>query len=179
VITVARNDGRGGRQYDQRQQQYFRNHPVKRVLDRGGIGQHQRALAEIVDQQRRQHEIKPRGLDRLAPEMTQIRIERFTAGDREEYRAQRHHSDRPVRQQELDSIQRIDRGQHRRIVADMDNAHDCEATEPDDHDRSERRCHPRGTAALNGEQHHQDKNRQRHYVMHELRCRELEAFDRG
>ena len=58
-----------------------------------GIGQHQRALAEIVEQQRRQHEAEPGALDRLAAEMAEIGIERLAAGDREEHRAERDQAD--------------------------------------------------------------------------------------
>jgi hypothetical protein len=109
--------------------------------------------------------------------MTQIRIQRLAAGDREEHRAQRHHSDGPMRQQELDPVPGIDRGQHRRIVADVDKAHHCEAGEPDHHYRTERRCNAGGAAALHRKQHDQDKDRQRHHIMFQPRRRELEAFD--
>ena len=74
----------------------FRHQPVERILDRRRIGQHQRALAEIIDQQRRQHEAEPRGLDRLAAEMAEVGIERLAAGDREKHRAERDQPDRAV-----------------------------------------------------------------------------------
>ena len=48
---LAGDHGRRGRQHDHRQQQRFGNKPIERILDRGGVGQHQRALAEIVDEQ--------------------------------------------------------------------------------------------------------------------------------
>ena len=86
---LARDDRCRGRQRHQRQQQDFRHHPIEGVFDRGRIGKHQRALAEIIDQQRRQHEIEPAGLDRLAAEMAEIGIERFAAGHGEKHRAER------------------------------------------------------------------------------------------
>ncbi len=176
---LARDDRRRRRQHDQRQQQDFRNHPIEGIFDRGGIGKHQRALTEIVDQQRRQHEIKPSGLDRLASEVTEIGIERLAAGHGEKYRAQRHQSDRPVRKQEMNGVPGIDRGQHRRVVADMNEAHHRKRGEPDNHDRPEGRCDARRAAALDREQHDQDENRQRHHIVLERRRCELETFDRG
>ena len=49
-----------------------------------GSRENQRALAEIVEDERRQHEPDPGGLDRLAAEMAKIGVERFGAGDGEE-----------------------------------------------------------------------------------------------
>jgi hypothetical protein len=49
----------------------------ERVVDRFRIGQHQRALSEIVDGQRRQHDYEPGKPDRAASEVTKIGIKRF------------------------------------------------------------------------------------------------------
>ena len=98
---LARDHGGGGGEHDHRQQQRFRHQPIERILDRRRIGQHQRALAEIVDQQRRQHEAEPGALDRLAAEMAEIGIERLAAGDGEKHRAERDQADVAVRRQKL------------------------------------------------------------------------------
>ena len=86
---LAGDHRRGGGEHDHRDQKRFRHQTVERVFDRGRIGQHFRALAEIVDQQRRQYEGKPSDLDRLAAEVTKIGIKRLAAGDDQEYRAER------------------------------------------------------------------------------------------
>ena len=176
---LACDHRRGGCQHDQRQQQDFRNHPIEGIFKRRRIGKHQRALAEIVDQKRRQHEIEPSRLDRLASEVAQIGIERLAAGHGEKHRSQRHQSDRPVREQEVNAVPGIDRGQHRGVVVDIDEAHYRNGGEPDHHDRPEGRCDTRRTAALNREQRDQDEDRQRHHVVLERRRGKFEAFDRG
>ena len=178
---LARDHGCGGRQHHQRQQHDLRRHPVEGVLDHGRIGQigqHQRTLAEIIDQQRRQHEEEPPGLDRFAAEMTEIGIKRLAAGDREKHRAQRHQSDGAVRQQELDAVPGIDRRQHRRIVADVNDAQHRNGCEPYHHDRPERGSDPRRATALHREQRDEDEHRQRHHVRFERGRGEFQAFDR-
>ena len=61
----------------------------ERVFDAAGIGEHKRALAEIVDRQRRQRHEQPRDPDRPASEMAEIGVERFRAGHHQEHGAQR------------------------------------------------------------------------------------------
>ena len=76
---------------------------IERILDRRRMRQHQRALAEIIDQQRRQHEAEPGALDRLAAEMAEVGIERLAAGDGEEHGAERDQADVAVRRHEADA----------------------------------------------------------------------------
>ena len=68
----------------------------ERVLDRLRIGQHQRALPEIVQRERRQHQSDPGGLDRLTAEMAEIGVQRFGAGNREKHGAERDEADHAV-----------------------------------------------------------------------------------
>ncbi len=82
-------------------------------------------------------------------------------------------------EQEMNAIPGIDRGQHRWIVADMNEAHHRKRGEPHNHDRSEGRCDASRAAALNREQHDKDEDRQRHHIVLERRRGELETFDRG
>ena len=46
---------------------------------RGRVAQHERALAEVVQRQRRQHQVEPGALDGRAAEMAHVGIERFGA----------------------------------------------------------------------------------------------------
>ena len=71
--------------------------PVERVIDSGGMGQDQRALAEIVEHKARAAPGQPGELDRPAAEVAEIGIERLAAGHRQEDRAQRHEADQLVR----------------------------------------------------------------------------------
>ena len=69
-------------------------------------------------------------------------------------------------------------GQHRGVVADMDEAHHRQHAEPHHHDRAEGGGDPRGAARLHGKQRDKDEHRQRHDVVLERRRGELEAFHR-
>ena len=59
---------------------------VERVLESGWIGQQERTLAEVVQHEPRQHDGKPGGPDREAPEVPHVGVKRLAAGDREEDR---------------------------------------------------------------------------------------------
>ena len=75
------DDGRGCREPDQRKQRPAGCEEKKRLLRRGGIRQEQRALAKVVQEQRRQDEREPRHPNRPFAEVPHIRVQRFTAGD--------------------------------------------------------------------------------------------------
>ena len=140
--------------------------------------QHQRALAEVVQEQRRQHEEQPRGLDRLAAEVAEIGVERLPAGDDQKHGAQRHETDVRMRADELDRVPGIDRRQHARIVADMREAEHRQRQEPDDHHRPEGGRDHRRAAALHREQRNEDQDRQRNDVVLQRGRRELQALHR-
>ena len=175
---LARDHGRGGRQRDHRDQRPVREHQEERIFDRLRIGDHQRALPQIVQRQRRQHDEQPGGLDRPLAEMAEIGIERLGAGDREEHRAQRDEADHAVMEHERHRVERIERKQHLGMPHDRGDRRDRDDDEPDAHDRTEERRDPRRAARLHGEQHQQDDDRQRHHVGIERRGDELDAFDR-
>ena len=60
------------------------------------MGKDQRALPQIIDRQRRQHQRDPSHLDRPAAEMSEIGIERLGSGDGEEHGAEREQADHAV-----------------------------------------------------------------------------------
>ena len=125
--------------------------PVERVVDGGGIAQHQRALREIIENQGREDEREPGELDRLAAEVPQIGIERFATGYRQEHKPERHEADEPMLGQKANRKDRVCRGEHMRIVGEMRDTDDAEGEEPDHHHRSEPRCDTRGPMRLHGE----------------------------
>ena len=112
----------------------------------------QRALPEIIDHQRGQHETEPGGLDRLAAEMAEVGIERLAAGDREEHRAERDQADEAVAGEERHRVIGIDREEDAGIVADVQQPGGRDGEEPDHHHGPEERRDLRGAAALHGEQ---------------------------
>src|SRR6476620_7643067 len=109
---LARDYSRCSRQHDHRQQEGFGNQPVERVLDRRRVSQYFGALAEIIDQKRRKNETEPRSLNRLAPEVTEIRIEGLAAGNHEEYGAKCDQANCTVMDKEVDDVERNDSSQH-------------------------------------------------------------------
>ena len=116
---LAGDHGGGGRQHDHRQQRPVGIHQEERILDRLRIGQHQRALPEIVERQRRQHHREPGGLDRAAAEMAEVGVERLGAGDDQEHRAERDQADDAVAGEEAHAVERIERGAARSGSAAM------------------------------------------------------------
>ena len=76
---LARDDGGGGRQDDQRHQAPARRQEIEGICDRLRVVEDQRALAEIVADERRQDEEQPGRLDRPPAEMAHVGIERLRA----------------------------------------------------------------------------------------------------
>ena len=71
-----------------RQQRPRRGQHVERVLRRLGVAQHERSLAEVVEQQGRQHIEVPGQADGLGAEMAHVGVERLAARHHQEDRAQ-------------------------------------------------------------------------------------------
>ena len=176
---LAGDHGGDGRQPHHRQQCPVGIEQKERVLDRLGIGEHQRALAEIVDGERGQHQDDPGGLDRLLSEMTEIGVERLGAGHRQEHGTERDQADHAMGREELHRIGRIEGEQHLGMAHDIDQAGDGDGDEPQRCDRTEEGCDPGGAARLHRKQRDQDHDRQRHNERLEGRGRNLEPFDGG
>jgi hypothetical protein len=103
------DDRRHRRERDQRVERPRRRQQVERIRDRRRIDDQQRALAEIVERERRQHERAPREAHGSAAEVPHVRVERLGAGHHEHDRAQRKEPERAVRREESDGVQRIER----------------------------------------------------------------------
>ena len=150
---LAGDDRRHGGEQHQRQTQAFAGHQEEGVLNLGRIGQQQRALPRIIDHQRRQDHPHPGELDRLAPEMAHVGIERLGPRHCQHDRAQRQERGPAVGGEEAHSVQWVQRVEdHRRIVEDVDDAQHRDGEEVEDHDRAEQRADLGGAAALNHEQ---------------------------
>src|SRR5262249_50951541 len=125
-----------------------------RVFYRTRIGQYQRSLSEIVDDKRRQNQPQPRSLDRPPAKMSEICVERLTAGDRQEDEAERYQPDMAMMVQKAHSVRRIERGEHARIIADMRHPSSADHQEPYGHNRPKETGDPRGPPRLDGEQYY-------------------------
>ena len=167
--------GQGG-ENDQRIKRPARGQRVKRVLDGGRLGQHQRALPQIVQHQGRQHQRKPGLTDRPTPEMPQIGVQRLGAGDDQKHPAQHQQRRAAFRQQEAQGIPGVERNHDAGIVADAIEAEGGECREPDQHHRAEHRTDPGGAEALQRKKGGEDDQRQRNHEGLRARRGDLEAL---
>ena len=127
-----RRDHRGERREpDEKRQRPGRREPEERVLRRRRIQQHERALTEVVQQQRREDEEVPRQPDRPRTEVAHVRVERFAAGHDEEHRAEDEEAVRSVVREEARTVERAHRREHARVLHDLDCAEHAERGEPD------------------------------------------------
>ncbi len=136
-------------------------------------------MAEIIEQQRREHEIEPGAADRLHAEMAHVRVERLGAGHRQHDRAEQNESAHRIREQEIDAVRGIEREQDLRMTRHLGAAETRQHDEPHRHDRAEELADYAGAAALEQEQRHQQHDRDRQDVGLEHRRRDLKAFDRA
>ena len=179
----AGNDGLTGdhrckRREDQHRDQHeLRVETVERILDGVRIVHDERTLAEIIEDQRRHHEIEPRHRDRPASEVAEVGIKRFGARTGEKHETHYRQSEHAMRVDEFDSIKRIESQKNVQVVGDMHQSAERQDSEPDCHDGAEKLRDSRRAVRL-----HPEKARQ-----HDERCRydgdlklwgdELQAFD--
>ena len=81
---LRRDDGRHRRQNHQRIERPFRREQIERIVRGGRIADQQRALAEVVEDERRSDDAEPIDLDRLLAEVPEVGVERFAAGGDQE-----------------------------------------------------------------------------------------------
>ncbi|MNM96541.1 hypothetical protein D3C81_1090210 [compost metagenome] len=146
------------RQYQQRDQRPVRRQQEERVLDRLGIFQQQRALAEIVQHQRRQHHGEPGQADREFAEVPHIGIQRLNAGDRQHHRAKRKERDLLIFHKEVQRPFRVHRLQHFRVSDDAARAQHRQHDKPQQHHRGKQFADAAGTVFLDSEQQRQHQN---------------------
>src|SRR6202049_2268204 len=100
-----------------------RREQIEWILDGAGVGQEQRSLAEIIQEESGQDEREPAEADRQAPEMAHIRIHRLSAGDREKGGAEHGETDARARMEQVDQrMMRAERAQDLRCGNDAAHA---------------------------------------------------------
>jgi hypothetical protein len=133
-----RGDHRGRRgQAHQRQQEPVGRHQVEGVPDRRRVFEQQRALAEVVEQQRRQHQAEPGQAYRPPAEVAHVGIQRLGARDDEEHAAHGEKAQRRIGRKEGQRVARPQPGQHRGMAQDLHHAERRESHEPEAGDRPE------------------------------------------
>src|SRR5437667_43872 len=124
------DDGRARREHDQRQECPAGREQVERILDRGRVVNDQRALTEIAEHQRGQHEEQPRAPNRDRAEMAHVGVKRLGTRDRQHDCAQREECGERVAGQESERVRRIERRQDRWVVCDLHRSEQRQHREP-------------------------------------------------
>ena len=142
----------------------IRRELVERIFDRGRIGDKQRRLPEIVQHQRRQRHGKPGEADWHASEMPHVGIHRLATGHGEERRAKNGEADVEILvDQEIEGVERAQRGEHRRRLDDAVDTERGQHGEPANHHRPEYLADEAGALLLHDEQADQDDDGDWHH----------------
>ncbi len=176
---LAGDDRRRRRQKDHRHEPPARGHEIEGILHRLRVVQDQRALAEIVADQRRQDEEQPRRLDRAAAEMTHIGVERLGPRHREEDAAENDKTHRPLFEDEGEARQGIQGLEDLPGRRDLDDAQRRVGREEHHHDRTEEGGDARCAAALRGEEKDENDHRRWQNVGREIGVDLLQPLERG
>ena len=152
---------------------------VERVLQGLGLAQEQRALAEVVEHQRRQHEAEPGEADRGAAEVAHVGVERLRPSDRQHDRAQGDEGLPAGVREQAHRIASVECHKHARILDDLGQPEQAQGGEPGQHHRPEQPAHAGRAAALEDEQAEQHEHGERHDVGLEPGCGGLQALDGG
>ncbi len=136
----------------------LRHQVEEHLMDLAGIGDDQRALAEIVEQQARHDEAEPGHADRPAAEMAHVGVERLGAGDGQHDRAEGPEDAQPLIGDEAVGVDRVDGVEHGGMLGDLPQAEHAQHQEPDQHDRPEQPADIGRAARLQQEQGDQDQS---------------------
>ena len=175
---LARDHRCDRRHQDQRQQRPVRSEQEERVRRRLRVGQHQAALPEVVQRERREHHGGPGQPDRPAAEMPHVGVERLGSGHRQEHRSHHPQRAKAVLDEELDGHRRVDRPEDHRPVKGVKQSQRRQDDEPHQRYRAEVRRHPLRATALDPEKREQDPQRDRQDVGVKDWSHQLEALDR-
>ena len=173
---LRRDDGGRGGDHEERHLERRRGEQIERIARRGRIAEQQRALAEVVQEQRGKHDAEPGDADGPLAEVPHVGVERLTAGDAEHDGAEGEKAGEAVRREERDAVPRVERREHLRRLRDGPRAERGDRDEPGEHQRAERRPHARRPEALHHEQREEDDHGDRHDEVAERRGAHLQPF---
>ncbi len=177
--SLRGNDRGSGRHGDGRVHEPRRDHRVKRVCRELGMLQQERALAEVVEDQRRQDDGVPIGSNRAQTEVTHVGVESLAAGDTEDDGAEEQDAVALVFHEELHGILRVDRGEHGGVCNDVPRAEHRDHHEPDECQRSEDGTDTGGASFLHEEEAEQNRDRDGHDRRLERRGCDFQTLHRG
>ena len=173
------DDGRAGREHDQRQERPAGREQVERILDRGRVVDDQCALAEIVEHERGQHEEEPRAPNRGRAEMAHVGIERLGARDRQHDCTKREECGKRIAGQKSERVGRIEGRQDRRVACNLHRSEQRQHREPQANHRTEQNADAGGPVPLDREQPDEDCERERNHERLERGRHHFEPLDCG
>ena len=168
--------GEGG-DCDERIEKVARRQEIERVVDRVRNTQHERALSEVVEQQRGEHQPEPHQADRASAEVPHVSVQSLGPRHGEHDRAQHEEAGETVLEEERHAVPGIQREQDGGVPDDLAGAEHPDQHEPHEHDRPEHgadRCRP---VPLEEEQQKQGQQRGGNDVARELRSGDRQALD--
>ena len=142
------NDGGQRGQDYHGEQQSWRNHVEKRFACCLRVMQKQRALAEIVQRQRRIGRHKPGALHRRASEMSDVRIKGLAPRDGEQDGSHDVHRMRAFHPEKFPAVMGRQCAQDRQLLREMREAEHRQHGEPHEHDRPESFANALGAVSL-------------------------------
>ena len=169
--------GRCGQQH-QRQSHRIRGEQEEGAFDRRRVTEEKSSDPEVGHEKRRHGEPEPPEGDRFASEMAHVGVERFATGHHQEQRAHRQESLGGVGGEVANGMDRIDRVEYVRCLFDAPHTEYGHHPEPEQHDRAEDFSDSAGAEALNGEQAHEDRKRNRNDCSVEPGTDQLGTFHR-
>ncbi|MNP09759.1 hypothetical protein D3C76_1018750 [compost metagenome] len=138
----------------------------------------QRALAKVVQCQRRQHHGEPGQTNRQLTEVAHICVQRFHTGNRQHDSAERDKRHGFVFEEEVDRPHWVQRLQHFRVGKNTAQPERRQDQEPGQHNRRKQLTHQPRTVLLNREQQCQHNNGERHHPSIQLRRDNLQPLYR-
>ena len=154
-----------------------RRQKEKGLFRGGAVDQQQRALTEVVEQEGGQDQREPRQTNRPLSEVAHIGVQRLAAGDRQKHRAQHREAVQPVRLEEDEGVDRVDRGEDDRLPDDPGHTEGRDRDEPQHHHRTKQPADQMRAVLLDREDPDQNRHGDRHDVRIEQRRGDLQSLD--
>jgi hypothetical protein len=141
-------------------------------------GEHERALPEVVDDERRHRHGAPGDADGRFPKVPHVGIERFAARHRQDDGTEHQDAVYAMGEQEPPRMMRRECTEDLRVLGNLPGAEDTDGRKPDDHHGPEQSTDGVCPSFLHEEEGEQDAAGQRHDGGLELRAEHAEALHR-
>src|SRR5712692_7209242 len=150
---------------------------IEGVRYRLRLSEHERALAEVVEHEGRQHHDEPREPDRTAPEVAHVGVKRLGSGDGEHDGPQDKKACGSVAREKLEAVPGIEGEENGGGPSDLDSAEGPDGREPHEHDGPEDPAHAPRAVALADEEEEENGQGGGHHEVAQLGHSDLEPLD--